>query len=107
MSLVELGAPSPSQESRLGVVLSGLSLAADKGELSTALRLADRARRLAPNDPTIRLIEARLLLRSGAAARAADRLADLDEPGALALRAESLSALGDLPAAAELVRNLL
>jgi GT2 family glycosyltransferase/glycosyltransferase involved in cell wall biosynthesis len=61
--------------------------------LEAALRLADCACRIAPNDPACILLHARLLTQLGSASEAAERLRDREEPECIIARADALCAL--------------
>jgi GT2 family glycosyltransferase/glycosyltransferase involved in cell wall biosynthesis len=88
-------------------LLSDITAAVHDGRLVAALRLADRAARVAPQDPTVRLLHARLLLRNGCAAEAENFLQDARDPEALATRADALCQLGRMEQAAGLCSELL
>lgn len=81
------------------------------GRLEDALRYADRARRLHPDNPTLADLCARLLLRLGAPAealRALDAASYADSaPAMLALRGQARLAAGDLSGAAREAEALL
>ncbi len=78
--------------SRLETLFGDIAQAVSEGRLEAALRLADCACRIAPEDATSLLVYARLLIRLGAAAEAADRLRARQEPGLVLARAEALFA---------------
>jgi GT2 family glycosyltransferase len=70
-------------------LFEGISHAADRGLHREALRLADSARRYAPDHPTARLIHARSLLRHGDPAGAAKLLESSDDAQSLLVFAEA------------------
>jgi GT2 family glycosyltransferase len=75
--------------------------------LEAALRLADCACRIAPDDPACVLLHARLLMQLGAASEAAERLRDRQEPECIAARADALCALRSWDEAAASCQVLL
>jgi GT2 family glycosyltransferase/glycosyltransferase involved in cell wall biosynthesis len=78
----------------LAHIFERVSNATDRGDHREALRLADSARRLAPDHPDARLLYARALLLDGRAAAAAECLAGREDPDSLVLHAEALRAAG-------------
>jgi GT2 family glycosyltransferase/glycosyltransferase involved in cell wall biosynthesis len=78
----------------LAQIFERVSTATDRGDHVEALRLADGARRLAPEHPDAQLVYARALLNDGRAAAAAECLAGREDPESLVLRAEASQAAG-------------
>jgi GT2 family glycosyltransferase/glycosyltransferase involved in cell wall biosynthesis len=93
--------------SRLEAFFGDVSHAIEGGRLEAALRLADCACRIAPDDPACILLHARLLMQLGAASEAAERLRDREEPECIAARAEALCALRSWDEAAASCQVLL
>jgi GT2 family glycosyltransferase/glycosyltransferase involved in cell wall biosynthesis len=112
---IEKGAPDPllslhpSQPDtrRIESLLGDIARAIDRKDLSTALRLADRVRRVAPKDRAITLLYARLLVEAGYANLALDSLKGQVGPDILLVRGLALLELGLLPEAAESCASLL
>jgi GT2 family glycosyltransferase len=93
--------------SRLHTLFREISQAVDKGRLKSALRLADCACRIAPEDTTCLLVYARLLIKLGAASEAAERLQSRQDPDGVLARADALCALGLFDEAAATCEMLL
>lgn len=94
-------------ESRLEILFGDISRAVGEGRLEAALRLADSACRLAPEDVTCLVVHARLLIRLGEASDAADRLRGREEPDAVLAHAEALCAQGLVDGAAAACEMLM
>ncbi|MGP0074275.1 MAG: glycosyltransferase [Bryobacteraceae bacterium] len=84
-----------------------MARAVEQGRPKDALRLADCACRIAPANPTCRLVHARLLIQLGGASEALDRLRGREEPEAVVTHAEALCLQGLLDDAAASVEGLL
>jgi len=97
--------------SELEELISHVNGAIKAGDMPQALRSADRARRLAPADPTVRQLYGWLLFRSGEAAMALPHLEAstllLDTANAHAILIRALVAAGDLSAAREKLEQAL
>lgn len=78
----------------LELLFRDVSRAVDGGSFLEAFRLADRARRLNPRDPSCLILCARLLNLVGRASEAVELLSRMEEPEAIVIRSESLCALG-------------
>jgi GT2 family glycosyltransferase/glycosyltransferase involved in cell wall biosynthesis len=85
--------------SKLELVLRDVVCSLDEGRESDALRFADRARRLAPEDVTLLVLQASIQLKLGLAADATRLLSVHDHPQLDAIRAEAACMLGDAAAA--------
>jgi GT2 family glycosyltransferase/glycosyltransferase involved in cell wall biosynthesis len=96
-----------STVSRLERIFFEVSLALDCGQLHLAIRLADRARRISPQNATCILLNARLLMRAGMAVQAAKLLHDVHTPRARIARAEALFRAGDSNQASDVCGSLL
>lgn len=96
-----------SEKSRLAALLGDTARSVGEGRLRAALRTADSACRIAPDDATCLLVHAKLLTQTGSALEALDRLRGRDEPELLLAHAEALLALGHYGDAAEICRMLL
>jgi len=108
LSIAYLAPPDPATSaSRLERLLLELSQASDRGDIAQAMRLADAARRVAPDDPAIAVIHGRLLLKAGHYAEALALLATAEEPSAIVVRAECLCRLGQSAEAQIHCRGLL
>src|SRR5690242_20479098 len=101
------GFPSKVTGSRLELLFDDIARAVEEGSLKKALRLADCACRMAPANPTCRLVHARLLIRLGAAEEAAERLRNREEPDAVVTRGEAFCAQGLRDDAAAICEKLL
>lgn len=99
--------PSEGAANRLRSVFAEIETAVEQRRLRDALRLADRACRLAPADRTCSLVNARVLLKAGAASEAIECLRGRDEPEAIVTRGEALHMLGKLDDAAASAEYLL
>lgn len=86
-------APVDTLETPLGRLLSDVARAIENSQLPVALRLADRARRLAPRDPIFVLLCARLLVMLGRPSQALGLLENREEPEAIVFRGEALCSL--------------
>ncbi len=93
--------------SHLEKLLLSVRAAAERGESSEALRFADAAHRIAPEDPTAALLKARLLLDCESYDACLGALEGLLLPSALATRAEALCQLGRFEEARNQVLELL
>lgn len=78
----------------LELLLRDVSRAVDNGSFLDAFRLADRARRLNPQDPSCLTLCARLLNLLGRASEAVELLNRMEDPEAIVTRIDSLCALG-------------
>ena len=108
LSIAYLAPPDPaSLASRLERLLLELSQATDRGDLEQSLRLADAARRVAPEDPAIAVIYGRLLLKAGNYEGALALLEASEQPSAIVVRAECLCRLGRCAEAQLHCRGLL
>jgi GT2 family glycosyltransferase/glycosyltransferase involved in cell wall biosynthesis len=81
--------PTTTDQSRLAACFREISEAVDAGRYPVAVRLADSARRFAPQNPTAILIYARALLSAGEQRAALEFLRDRTDPDSLLLRAEA------------------
>ena len=99
--------PRKSGTSRLESLFAEVSLAIEMDRLQAALRLADCACRIAPEDATCLLVHARLLTRLGREAEAVQRLSGRQEPEIIAARGIALCAQGLTGEAAPLCESLL
>jgi GT2 family glycosyltransferase/glycosyltransferase involved in cell wall biosynthesis len=95
------------EETRLSVLFKGIAGAVSEGRLAVAARLAESARRFAPAHPTVIQLHSCLLLRTGAAAAAADSIRGRDEPDSVILLVEAAQAAGRPDEAADACRSLL
>ena len=104
-----LPAPSPAAAggSSLEPLFAGIADALERQDLTLALRLADRARRIAPADVHCRLLYARILIRCGQAGDALAYLTDEKAPDVLLARGMALLALKRLDKAREACNSLL
>jgi GT2 family glycosyltransferase/glycosyltransferase involved in cell wall biosynthesis len=93
--------------SRLELLFDEVASAIDSGQFAAALRLADRARRLAPHNPLCNVLYAQLLIMLGAAAEAANLLQGQSDPEAVVTRGEAFRAQGLLQPASECCVDLL
>lgn len=94
----------PSSEAKRTLVetlLHEVAREVEQGSLSQALRVADRARRLAPGEPTCRILCSQLLIQLQRPSEALDLLCGIDEPEAIVARGEALCLLGRWSDAAE------
>lgn len=85
--------PVDTHDTPLGRLLSNVARFIENSELPTALRLADRARRMAPRDPIFVLLCARLLIMLGRPSEALRLLESCEEPEAIVFRGEALCSL--------------
>jgi GT2 family glycosyltransferase/glycosyltransferase involved in cell wall biosynthesis len=99
--------PSEATESHLQALFAGIGTAVEQGRLMEAVRLADSVCRIAPSNPTCRLVHARLLMQTGAVGQAIERLRGRDDPEAVLTRAEALLLRGSPDDARACVENLL
>ena len=99
--------PANTSSTRIERIFSEVAHAIDHGQLSTAIRLADSARRFTPRNPTCALLYARLLLPGGAPAEAIEALAPFDGPDVIVVRGEALCALGRWNEAVDLCETVL
>jgi GT2 family glycosyltransferase/glycosyltransferase involved in cell wall biosynthesis len=95
------------QASRLERVFLEIADATERGSLSAALRLADSACRIAPDNPIAGVVHARLLIRCGSYAEALALLDRSELASAVATRAEALCHLGRFEEAVSHCLNLL
>ena len=93
--------------SRLESLFSGMASAVEEGRLNEAVRLADCSCRIAPANPTCRVVHARLLIQLGASSEALERLGSLDEPDAVVARSEAFCLQGSADKAAASIEKLL
>lgn len=93
--------------SRVKAILMMVSEAIERGELQFALRLADSARRLVPEDVTILRLYAGLLLQLGCAGEAELRLRGRQETSLKILRGMALSTLGRTAETEDILDELL
>ncbi len=93
--------------SRLHSLLERIANAVEQSDLRSALRLADGACRVAPEDLTCRALQARLLISSGQPGQAMERLIGRSEPELVVLRGIALAAMGQLDEASILCEKLL
>ena len=100
-------APADTLETPLERLLSDVARAVENSQLPAALRLADRAWRMAPRDPIAVLLCARLLVMLGRAPQALGLLKNREEPEAIVLRGEALCSLQLLDEASQACRRLL
>ena len=98
---------SKARGSRLEALFGDISRAIEEGRLEAALRMADCACRVAPENPTCLLLHARLLIRLGAVSEAAELLEGRGEPDAIVARGEALCAQGLFDTAAASCEMLL
>jgi GT2 family glycosyltransferase/glycosyltransferase involved in cell wall biosynthesis len=91
----------------LETLFSDISRTLDEGRIEAALRFADRARRLAPEDTTCLLVYGRLLTRIGAPSQAAHLLRGRQDPDGSLAYAEALYAQGSLDGAISSCGTLL
>lgn len=96
-----------SDTSRLEVLFAEISRAVERDQLREALRLADCACRIAPEDSTCLLIYSRLLLEHGLTAEVIERLKGRQEPSLMVARGMALSLRGLTKDAAILCEMLL
>ena len=85
--------PVDTVETPLERLLGDVARAIENSQLPAALRLADRARRLAPRDPIFVLLCARLLIMLGRPSEALGLLENREEPGAMVHRGEAFCSL--------------
>lgn len=95
------------EETRLRVLFGLIARAADQQQFPLALRFADSALRFAPDNPTAILIHARLLLRTGEAGAAAERLRGRDDPESLLVFADAALQAGYIDEARSACTGLL
>ena len=93
--------------SRILRLFDGISRATDQGRTLEALRLADSARRLSPDNPTAHLVYVRALLQSGAAAEAARCLDGREDSQSLIVFADAARHAGADDDAAAACRRAL
>jgi GT2 family glycosyltransferase/glycosyltransferase involved in cell wall biosynthesis len=93
--------------SRLSRLFEGVAAAADRGEHALALRLADSARRYAPDDALARIVYARSALNQGNPHAAFDALQNARDRDGRILCADAAGALGRWDEAARRVAGLL
>jgi GT2 family glycosyltransferase/glycosyltransferase involved in cell wall biosynthesis len=98
---------SEAKAGRLESLFAQMARAVDAGRLKEAVRFADCTCRIAPDNPTCRVLHARLLIQLGAPSRAVEQLRGRDEPDAVLARGEALFELGRLDEAAATVESLL
>lgn len=96
-----------AKASRLESLFASTACALEEGRLNDAVRLADSTCRLAPENPTCRLLHARLLLRLGATCKALEQLRGREEPEAKVARGEALFLEGSFDEASTSVESLL
>jgi GT2 family glycosyltransferase/glycosyltransferase involved in cell wall biosynthesis len=99
--------PSTTEANRLEALFGDISRSVAEGRLESALRYADCALRVAPDDATCLLVFARLLMRLGNFSAAAERLQSRSEPQLIVARGEALCALDLLDDAVECCQPLL
>jgi len=92
---------------RLETLFGDISRSVVEGRLESALRYADCALRVAPDDATCLLVFARMLMRLGRFSAAAERLQGRSEPQLIVARGEALCALDLLDDAVECCQPLL
>jgi GT2 family glycosyltransferase/glycosyltransferase involved in cell wall biosynthesis len=98
---------SGNRETHLECLLKDVAREAAGGRFSAALRLADRARRLAPQNPFCAVLCARLLLQVGRAPEAVELLKGQEEPEAVVARGEAFCSLGQWDQASACCDSLL
>lgn len=106
ISCVEAAFRPEAEGRRLEELFGNISHAIEKGRWETALRFADCARRIAPDDLICLLLHARLLMQLGSVSEAAELLRDRQEPEAMVAHGEALCAQGlpnDAAAACEML----
>jgi GT2 family glycosyltransferase len=94
-------------KSHLETLFTSVGAAVEQGRLREALRIADRACRIAPGNLSCRLVHARVLLQVGAASEVIDLLRGSEEPDAIVARAEAFHMRGALDDAIGCVESLL
>lgn len=95
------------EESRLTVLFDGVAAATEQRRFPDALRLADSARRLAPEHPTANLVFARALLQNGAARAAVAALQGREDVESRVLRLEAADRAGLTQVALDICERLL
>ena len=95
------------EESRLSVLFEEIAEASDHGRYPEALRLADIARRFAPENPTVILIHARLLMENGHALTAATLLRGREDAQSQLVFADAARRAGLVDEAGETLRQLI
>src|SRR5215469_9995157 len=105
-AMTEQHPPEPPFDS-LKPLFDEVAHAVERGSISQALRLADRARRIAPLNATCAVLHSRLLLRDGKPAEALEELERRSDPESSVIRCEAYAALGDWQKAAETCGDLL
>jgi GT2 family glycosyltransferase/glycosyltransferase involved in cell wall biosynthesis len=95
------------EKSRLEGLFSGISAFIEANDLTAALRLADCASRIAPDDAQCTLVHARLLIKLGLPHEALRRLLNRREPEAIVERAFALHLMRSDREAVELCETLL
>jgi GT2 family glycosyltransferase/glycosyltransferase involved in cell wall biosynthesis len=98
---------SETSASSLEALLGSVSQALDNQDLSMALRLADRVRRITSRNSACTLLFARLLIKAGLAKQAVDYLKDEDDPEVLLVRGTALLEQGLLIEASGCCRDIL
>jgi len=106
MNTTDGGAPKATG-TRLEELFGGISRLISEGRHDAALRLADCARRIAPEDSNCLLVYGRLLIRLGAMAEAAELLRDCQNPDCQLTYAEGLAGQGLWDEAASICQGLL
>ena len=96
-----------TEAKRLEALFGDISRSVAEGRLESALRYADCALRVTPNDATCLLVFARMLMRLGRFSAAAERLQRRSEPHLIVARGEALCALDLLDDAVECCQPLL
>jgi GT2 family glycosyltransferase/glycosyltransferase involved in cell wall biosynthesis len=98
---------SKSLNCNLELLLEQVARAIDRHDLPSALRLADRARRIASKNSSCILLYARLLIQSGLAEEALKHLTDKNDPNVLLARGMAFFELGFLDKASRYCSDLL
>ena len=95
------------EDSRLTVLFEGVAAATDERRYLDALRLADSARRLAPDHPTATLVYARALLQAGEARLALAALHGREDPDSGVLTIDAAARAGFIDEAFATAERLL
>jgi GT2 family glycosyltransferase len=103
----ELLPPSKPASYSLEPLFSSIAEALDRQDLALALRLADRARRIAPGDAACKLLYARILIKAGNPREALAHLADEEDPNVALARGTAFLELGELKRASQCCVELL
>jgi GT2 family glycosyltransferase/glycosyltransferase involved in cell wall biosynthesis len=93
--------------SRFESLFDEMAVSIERGQIASALRLADRARRIAPCNPLCHVLNAQLLILSGAPRQAVELLQGKSDPEAIVTRGQAFQAQGLLGQASECCLDLL